>query len=449
MLAHTALCVYQFYPFKGITMDIKAWLKEQMVSTEAYDADVLLASFLDEMEKGLNGEASSLSMIPAYVDNEGVVPFQKSVAVIDAGGTNLRICTAQFNETGEIELANFSKQPMPGRDHEAGADEFYRVLADALEPMKDEFDHIGFCFSYPATITPEFDGRLLHWTKEIKIPELVGSHIGEGLIHALEERGVAGKNVVILNDTVAALLAGLAQGQVFNASSYVGFILGTGTNTAYVERNENIGKLDGYLHGGSQVINVESGGFAAFRRGPLDLKLDERSENPGGHVFEKSISGVYMGAITLELLQALASEQVFSASGGAALAIMKDLSTIHIDNLTADNGRDTGVLGSEAFTDSDRDIMKTVFTAVIDRAALLTAVNISAVVIKSGSGQDPARPVCVNIDGSTYYKTFGLADKVQAHLGAMLKVRGLHIRCIHVEDAPVVGAAIAGLTTFS
>lgn len=430
-------------------MDIKTWLKEQMIAPEAYDADVLLASFLEEMEKGLNGEASSLSMIPAYVDTTDVVPPRKSVAVIDSGGTNLRICTAQFNEAGEIELSNFSKQPMPGRDHEISAAEFYRVLADALEPMKDDFDHIGFCFSYPALITPEFDGRLLHWTKEIKIPELVGMHVGNGLIHTLEERGITGKKVVILNDTVAALLAGLAQGKAVNASSYVGFILGTGTNTAYVERNENVGKLDGYLDGGSQVVNVESGGFSAFRRGPLDRKLDERSENPGGHLFEKAISGVYMGSIALELLQALASEQVFSAGGGAALSIMKDLSTIHIDNLTAGNGRDTGVLGSEAFTEDDREIMKTVFTAVIDRTALLTAVNILAVVIKSGYGQDPARPVCVNIDGSTYYKTFRLADKVQAHLVEMLKVRGLHIRCIQVDDAPVVGAAIAGLTTFS
>ena len=93
--------------------------------------------------------------------------------------------------------------------------------------------------------------------------------------------------------------------------------------------------------------------------------------------------------------------------------------------------------------------MKIVFTAVIDRTALFTAVNILATVIKSGAGRDPECPVCLNIDGSTYFKTFGLADKVQAHLGAMLKTRGLHIRCIQVDDAPVVGAAIAGLTTFS
>lgn len=430
-------------------MDIQGWLKEQMVSAAAYDADALIASFLDQMGKGLAGDASSLAMIPAYVDADTRFPGGKPVAVIDAGGTNLRICLAHFNEDGRIDLSGFSKQAMPGRDREITAAEFYNVLADGLEPLASEFENIGFCFSYPATILPDLDGRLLHWTKEIKIPELVGRHIGAGLLGVLEDRGISGKRVVVLNDTVAALLAGTAQGRVFNASSYIGFILGTGTNTAYVERNENIGKLDGYLESGTQVINVESGGFTAFKRGPFDVQLDEESENPGAHVFEKAISGVYMGPLTLVALQALAQKELFSTSGNAALSVMNDLSTIHIDNLAADNGRDVGVLGIGVFTDADRETMKTVFSSVVGRAALFTAVNIAASVVKSGAGTDPDRPVCVNIDGSTYYKTNGLADKVQEHLGALLEARGLHIRCIHVEDAPVAGAAIAGLTAFS
>jgi hexokinase len=429
-------------------MDVANWLKNHMVSAEAYDADQLLAGFLNEMEKGLNGAVSSLAMIPAYVGIKGEVKAGKPVAVIDAGGTNLRIGIARFDESGKIELSNFSRQPMPGRDKEICADEFYKVLADALEPLNDQFEHIGFCFSYPATILPDLDGCLLHWTKEIKIPELIGQQVGAGLIQTLEARGIPGKQVVILNDTVAALLAGLAQGQLFNASSYIGFILGTGTNTAYVERNENIGKIDSYLDSGSQVINVESGGFKAFTRGSYDLKLDARSENPGGHVFEKTISGVYMGPLTLELLKALVPEGAFSADGAKALAAMNELTTIHIDNLAAGNGRDTGVLGSGPFSDADRAVMKTVFNAVVDRAALLTAVNILAAVVKSGAGQDAERPVCINIDGSTYYKTFQLEEKVQAHLKTMLGARGLHIRCVRVEDAPVVGAAIAGLTAF-
>ncbi len=429
-------------------MNIQDWLKDQMIAAEAYDAEVLLAHFLDEMERGLNGEASSLAMIPAYVGTEGTVPVDKSVAVIDAGGTNLRVCTAKFDKTGKIELSNFSKQPMPGRDEEVAAAAFYTVLADALEPMQDEFDGIGFCFSYPATIMPDFDGRLLHWTKEIKIPELVGKHIGAGLIQTLEQRGIRGKNLVMLNDTVATLLAGLAQGQAFGASSYIGFILGTGTNTAYVESNENIGKLDGYLKSGTQAINVESGGFKAFKRGAIDLLLDDQSENPGSHAFEKTISGVYMGSVALGLLQGLAPQGVFSSAGEATLATMEELSTIHIDNLTAANGRDTGVLGTDAFSDADRDIIKTVFSAVVERAALLTAVNIFAAVVKCGAGKDPEHPVCVNIDGSTYYKTYQMPERVQAFLNPMLEKRGLHIRCIHVDDAPVVGGAIAGLTAF-
>ena len=419
-----------------------------MLTADAYDAKELLAGFLDEMEKGLKGEADSLAMIPAYVHTKGRVPVNRPVAVIDAGGTNLRICVAEFNEKGGVELSHFNRQAMPGRDHEISAAEFYAVLVDALEPIKDIFENIGFCFSFPADITPDYDGRLLHWTKEIKIPELVGQNVGEGLVRALEQRGIHGKKVVVLNDTVAALLAGLAHGQTFNASSYIGFILGTGTNTAYVEQNENISKLDGYLTAGSQVINVESGGFKAFRRGAHDRQLDERSENPGSNIFEKAISGVYMGSLTLSLLQELVLEGVFSATGGEALSTMKELSTIHIDNLSAENGRDVGLLGADAFTDADRDIMKTVFRAVVDRASLLTAVNILAVVVKSGVEQDPSRPVCINIDGSTYYKTNGMAEKVNEHLSAMLKDHGLSIRCIQVDDASVVGAAIAGLTTF-
>jgi len=421
-----------------------------MVSPDAYDAEALLENFLEEMKNGLNGESSSLLMIPAYVNTTHQVPHDTPVAVVDAGGTNLRICLARLNAENQPELSGFTKQPMPGRDHEIEAAEFYGVLVDALQPFASEFNEIGFCFSYPAEILPDCDGRLLHWTKEIKIPGLVGKQIGAGLLAELEARGISGKQAVILNDTVATLLAGLATGQAFNASSFIGLILGTGTNTAYVENNANIGKLAGALGEGSQVINCESGGFAAFERGPFDLQLDAESEKPNTHVFEKVISGVYMGPLALKLFQALAADSShFSETGAAALLKLEELTTINIDNMTADNGRDIGPLADDAFSDADREVMKTVFTAVVQRAALFTAVNLAAAVVKSGAGTDPECPVCINIDGSTYYKTFQLESTVQAHLKSLLDARGLHCRCIQVEDAPVVGAAIAGLTTFA
>jgi hexokinase len=430
-----------------MAFDVKSWLSEQRVDAALYSPDELIAAFMDEMEQGLQGAPDcSLAMIPAYVGIDHRIPHDKPVAVIDAGGTNLRTCLAQFDASGAIQLSAFTKQPMLGTQGELSAQAFYGALADAVEPMIAAVDSIGFCFSFPAEITPQFDGRLLHWTKEIEAPEMVGECVGAGLLRELDSRGHRGKQVVILNDTVAALLAGMAQGQSFGASSYVGFILGTGTNSAYVERNANIGKLIGLDQAVSQVINVESGGFSRFERGPLDLQLDRASANPGAHVFEKIISGVYMGPLALALFKAAQTEGAFSPGGAAAIASMATLSTIHIDNLVADNGRDTGSLGTDLFTDGDRAFMCTVFDAIIDRAALLTAVNISAAVIKSGAGQAAAAPVCVNIDGSTYYKTTHMPAKVQARLAEILSPRGLHIRCIQVDDAPVVGAAIAGLS---
>jgi hexokinase len=442
-------------------MDIKAWLKDNGVAADIYDAGNLLEGFLKEMEKGLNGdELSSLAMIPAYVGiGEEVPAAGKSVAVIDAGGTNLRIGIAHFDENGMIHKHHdFKPQMMPGSVREVSASEFYAVLADALEPHADEFDNIGFCFSYPAEIQPNLDGLLLHWTKEIQIPELVNKLVGQGLLKVLTERGIKGKQIVVLNDTVATLLAGRAVGRTFNASSYIGFILGTGTNTAYVEHNKNIKKLGGdFDKEGSQVINVESGGFAAFDRGQFDLKLDKCCTNRGKHVFEKMISGAYLGLLTLKLLQVLSAKAVFSIGGAKALLNINDLSTKTISHLAAGTGTDDEnvrhdptamLLRSDVFTDADRDIMKMVFAAVVERAALLTAVNIAAAVVKSGEGKDAERPVCVNIDGSTYYKAHQLEDKVQSYLKEILDVRGLHIRCIEVKDAPIVGAAIAGLTAF-
>lgn len=427
---------------------ISDWLKAHMASPAAYDAKALLKSFLNEMDKGLMSDNSSLKMIPSYVGIQGKVPLGEPVAVIDAGGTNLRTCIATFRSGGEIELTHYRKQTMPGIEREFSAEEFYNTIADELAPMANDFKTIGFSFSYPATILPDFDARLQSWAKEVKIPELVGQRIGDGLIKALEKRGVHGKRVVVVNDAVAAVQAGLAQGQMFNAASYIGFILGTGSNTAYVENNEKIGKLEAYVSGENQVINVESGAFSALKRGPFDLMLDERSDKPGHNVFEKMLSGVYMGPLAFELLRALAMKGFFSPVGTRTLMTMDQLSTIHINNLVAKNGGDTGVLETEAFSDADREIMNTVFSALVDRAALLTAVNIMAVVVKSGAGEDAFEPVCINIDGSTYYKTHQMAEKVQAHLKSMLQEQGLHARCIKVEDAPVIGAAIAGLTAF-
>ncbi|MBI9021473.1 MAG: hexokinase [Verrucomicrobia bacterium] len=421
-------------------------LMEMRIDPNAFNPDEVIDLFIAEMEKGLAGHKSSLPMIPAYVGIEGSVPHNEPVIVIDAGGTNLRICLAEFDESSELQISHFTKIPMLGTQGELTAKEFYDELANLIAPIADKACSIGFCFSYPAEIQPDMDGRLLHWTKEVRVPELVGQCIAKGLSLSLTMRGLGQKQIVILNDTVACLLAGRAEGEKRGSKSFIGFIMGTGTNTAYVEQNANISKLDAPPRHASQIINVESGGFARCLRGPLDIKLDKQSENPGGHIFEKMLSGVYLGKLSLELLQVAARRGMFSEETAMALLELKELSWIEVNTFMYEPNDAAGSFA--CCTDDDRTLLHLLVEAIIDRAALLTAANISATAIKCGSGLVADQPICINIDGSTYYKTYQLSEKVQRHLSSILAPRGIHYTCVHVKDAPIVGAAIAGLTAF-
>ena len=69
-------------------------------------------------------------------------------------------------------------------------------------------------------------------------------------------------------------------------------------------------------------------------------------------------------------------------------------------------------------------------------------------ILAGGRGADPLAPVCVNVDGSTFYRTRSAAfrSRIEEHLRAMLEPRGIHYERVGVEDAPVIGAAVAGLT---
>ncbi|RMD84957.1 MAG: hexokinase, partial [Lentisphaerae bacterium] len=107
--------------------------------------------------------------------------------------------------------------------------------------------------------------------------------------------------------------------------------------------------------------------------------------------------------------------------------------------------RPDSVFRSAPLTDGDRECLYLLFAALERRAALLTAVNIGAPVIQSGAGHNPLHPVCITIDGSTYYKSYRFPVLVESYLDRLLRARGIFYRTMEVENAPVIGAAIAGL----
>ena len=408
------------------------------------DRQAMIGAFMEEMRKGLEGEESSLMMIPTYVGVNGKIAEGASAAVLDAGGTNFRGAVV----TIPPKISERCNQPMPGTKGEVDNNTFYNAFAAEVKRLEGKATSakLGWCFSYPAEATPELDARLVRWTKNIEAPGIVGQYVGKELL-----KRTGGKEIAIVNDTVATLLAAKAVQGDKDYSSYLGFILGTGTNCAYVEKNSNIKKLEELDPEGSMIINAESGGFNKLAISDFDRAVDAKSGNPGNNLLEKQIAGAYLGPIGLEIYKAAATAGLFSGAAAKQLQGLGALESIDFNNFCAGyklEGRVNVLDGIFADVD-DAKMARRLGIPVFERAAVLTAIHLAAFCIQSGEGTEAASPIAINADGSTYYKTIAIpfAETVKKELDELLvKRRNIHYEITpQVDDAPMVGAAIAAL----
>ena len=142
---------------------------------------------------------------------------------------------------------------------------------------------------------------------------------------------------------------------------------------------------------------------------------------------------------------------MFSKKASDAICGLGSLETMDFDNFCAGfkkEGRDN-VLDSIFSDADDAKMAKRLGLPVFERAAVLTAVQLAAFVIKSGEGAEATAPVAINADGSTYYKTRAIPfdATVRRELDEMLvQRRNVHYAITpQVDDAPMVGAAIAAM----
>lgn len=150
------------------------------------------------------------------------------------------------------------------------------------------------------------------------------------------------------------------------------------------------------------VINIESGGYARFERGVIDAQFDGEMPDHGSYQFEKMVSGRYQGGLMLKILQCGASDGLFSDGFAKAAAQLCNLSSCEIDQFLLYPFRENRLAGC-CKTDADRIILYSLIEMVNERSAKFAAVNLAAILKKTGRGTDPSRPVCITADGSTFY----------------------------------------------
>lgn len=420
------------------------FLKAHGLSASETDADKFIEVFLSDMDKGLKGEPDSLRMIPTYIEADNEFLTDTPVIAIDAGGTNFRCSLVSFTKSGRLEMDDIKNFGMPGLDREVSKKEFFDVMAGYIRPLASKSNRIGFCFSYPTEIFPDKDGRLLQFCKEVQAPEVIGQTIGRSLLEAL---GTPEKKIVLLNDTVATLLAGKSASFGKSFDSYIGFILGTGTNMCYIEKNRNIIKNKGLDPHGSMIINIESGNFGKAPRTDLDIAFDNTTMNPDNYTFEKMFSGGYFGNLCLSILKTAAKEGVFSDQAAGRLMNINELTSEQANSFVADSKTNGNIL-SECFTDRE-DILNCVFIIdnMINRSARLVAASLAAVVLKSGKGSEPGKPILITIEGTTFYKLFRLRERFEKYFFALLDGdRKRYVEFTEVKQSSLIGAALAGLT---
>jgi len=419
------------------------FLREHKLRASDINMDQLVEAFHSEMLSGLNGGKSSLKMIPTYIEAENEFLKETPVVAIDAGGTNFRAALVKVTNQGKVKTDKVVNGTMPGLDREVTKKEFFETLAEYIKPMTDKSDRIGFCFSYPTEIFPDKDGRLLQFCKEVQAPEVIGQLIGKSLLEAL---GTTGKKIVLLNDTVATLLAGKSASFGKSYDSFIGYILGTGTNTCYIEANRNILKNPELDSNKSMIINIESGNFGKAHRSDLDISFDNTTMNPGNYTFEKMFSGGYLGGLYLTVLKAAASEGILSDQSSGKLNKIRELSTGEANSFIADSNSSVNILSVCLTEGHDRRVCEIIIDTLIDRAAKLVAANLAAVVLKTGKGTEPERPVLITIDGTTFYKLHNLKARFEKYFSEFLSgKRKRYMNFTEVDQSSLIGAALAGL----
>jgi len=426
----------------------QSFLKKYGMDAASVDLEQNCRTFVGEMEEGLEGRGSLL-MIPTYIGMDKEIPTMEPVIAVDAGGTNFRVAVIYFDENRKLVIEDFNNYPMPGSRREISKEEFFGTMADYIQPVLHRSRKISFCFSYPAEIMPNKDGRMIKFSKEIKVRDVKGELIGKNLLDEFTRRGFTeNRSFIVLNDTVATLLAGKAAspGRIFD--SYIGFILGTGTNICYAEKGSNIKKVpDLAAYDGSILINMESGGYKKVPRGQIDAEFDSTTLNPGDFVFEKTISGAYQGGLTLAVIRKAAAEGLFSEGFAAELSKVEELAAKDIDDfLYYPQGSNVLARCCAKGSSDDGIMLYYIIDNIFERIAKFVTFSLTAVMEKTGAGRNPLAPVCITADGSTFYKSKLFRNKLDHYIKVYTnEEKGIYCEFVKVENGTLVGTAIAGL----
>jgi hexokinase len=315
-------------------------------------------------------------------------------------------------------------------------------------------------------MNPDGDGVPLSFSKEVEVSGVIGQPIGRGLCEALKRRGVkTPPRVVLLNDTVSTLLCGLSQipprppsklsapGEIpteklsLPAGPALGFILGTGLNIAYCEKN--IPKINFKSETDPQIVVCESGAFDFRYQGRLDREFNAGTKNPGTFSAEKASAGAYLGPFSLHILKRAVRDGVLRFKKSRMLLDTENLATKDLNEFLQAPAALPGALG-RLFDVGETGAIRTLVyieSIVTERAAIAAASQLAAAVEHCAYAYDPLAPVRIAVEGTTFSLYHFLGEALKARFHSIINSCSPRFCVIRtVEQASLFGAAAAALS---
>ncbi|KAM3715854.1 Hexokinase-2 [Dirofilaria immitis] len=437
-----------------IRPEIKKACKEFILS----DDDLIKVSKImeDEMNKGLRDETSCLKMLPSFVRAVPNGTERGDFLALDLGGTNFRVLLIKLKgDTAEMtgKVYRISEEIMRGVGT-ALFDHIAQCLADFLEEhnlKKSKELPLGFTFSFPVQQEDLTAGILISWTKGFNAKGVEGQDVVKFLRDACNRRKDISIDVVaLLNDTVGTLMACAFK----ENTCQIGVILGTGTNACYMEKLSNCPKFKKYgfdkdKYPKEMIINIEWGAFGDngcidFLRTEFDRDVDNGSINPGKHLFEKMISGMYLGELVRLVLVKLAMNKMLFDGDYEAISKPNCFSTKFVSDIEEQKGfgdlrRTLQILqqiGINRISDSDCLHVAYVCEMISTRAAHLTAAGISCILSRMQK-----QFVTIGVDGSVYRFHPKFGKILDAKINDLLP-KNLDYQLMLSEDGSGRGAAL-------
>ncbi|MHB8829726.1 MAG: hypothetical protein ACYC6Q_09415 [Syntrophales bacterium] len=415
------------------------------------DIREIISNFHTEMKRGLAGEQSSLRMIPTFVGR----PTGKEKGdflALDLGGTNLRVLQVALDGNGSACRGAAEMFAIPPALMGGDGERLFDFIADCVAKFfpKNERNvrrhcSLAFTFSFPVEQVSLVSGKLIGWTKGFTAAGVVGNDVVRLLGEALERKGIGFIDVTALTNDAAGTLAA---GRYADSACDLGVILGTGTNACYPEAISRIGKLPGRaFSGGEMIINMEWGNFDRVAATRYDQILDGASENRGKQLFEKMVSGMYIGELArIIILEMIARGILCNGANPSALTIAYSLTAKQMAGAVqgGDFFADAGIPdASVADIAGAREICR----IVSRRAARLAGTAIAAVVSWMNSALDELHVIA--IDGSLFEKYPGFQEEMREALHELYGAQAARIAFKPAQDGSGLGAAIVAAVASS